>query len=1525
LEDLEQGLSQGIVAQSAASIRQFVPSPTDQLLGTLAVRHGFVTEAQVQALLQELPEDRSLGQLLRERSLIPESALPTLQRELSMARFLRAERGFAHLCVERGILTTEVARVLLEEQRQAGNTYRLGERLVKEGRIERPALEKLLEELFARLAAGNAPANSEPTASTIIRSAEAGTPGSEVMKAVDARTPPAPPPMPPTQSPQVPQAPQPKSASRDGGAWTLTPGSTGDEPAPDGTIARNSNAFPFPSAEPAAPTPTPPANARPSAAFPFPPQESDPLARATPLPAPAEPDPTIALDSAQLPFGGGQPAPDGTVVLGGAQHPYPPGVKPPDGTVVLDGGRLPYEGSKGGGARRPRKPTKIIDTTPASPDMTFDYEGDDAPAPNPTPQPLAPGAVATPSPDMTFDYEGDPRAERTLELDAPPQFGDPNALTAPIPSPFAQDNALTAPIPSPFSGKSPFPGTPGSFDGSAGFDAGGATLPIQRPGFPPRPPSDSDSDSDSDSGLAPKQPLGDTMADRTSDLTGTLLNNRYQILARVGQGGMGQVFKADHTLMGRTVAIKVLNPNLVTSEESVARFKREIMTLAQFEHPNVVRLFDAGTTQGGRFYMAMEFVEGEPLSRVLAGSGRLELKRFARLFAQVLQGVGKAHERNIVHRDLKTENLLVTTLDSGAEVVKIMDFGIAKLLGDEPTQNSDPFLTAERVAVGTPEYMSPEQAAGGAQVDHRSDLYSLGVVAFELLTGRLPFEAESPVGYIGKHIVDPPFTFEEAQPGLGYPPAVERFVLKALEKEPSERYQSAEEMLDALEVALPRDLQDRLRQERSSDPRIPAVAAPTSRPAPSSGSSQRASRGDDMMAKLLRVGVGLAALLTLCIGAALAYKTATRGRPATEVLAEGTWEADYAAGRFAKAKEQLEQAKDEVRKEDQGAVNDFLGRVQKGEALAGQLAKAQKAWKAALVDLDAAVEQGRHAPAETSLEAARRARAMLADAQEALQAEGLPEVAGPGPESLEGREAAVSLLLELSTAAGLIVQGVHSTAISRLDTILSKTPPQSPVYGRARRLRAKARSLELLEKAEAELAKSAERDYADARGNVAQAEKLARTESLTEVMARVRALREKLAEAEQGDVLAKSRQAVLEALARGKAARAGRDFTKAVRALEEARALAKKNNLSELAKKAEEEIAGAELEASSFDAFRALPSLDPEGPVDQVREAIAAREAYLVNYPRGIEVGEIMTALPKHKARLRARESQEKRAAFDDLVKRAKAAGSQDPRLAAELAGKAAELGKAAGFDVGEVAALAKSSKDALRKSLLAEKLQDFVKIGEVYVCRFEVSNNEYLRFVFNQRKAKQPFEKLWPNHWEAKGDKGLRFYPEGQGLHPVGGISHARAAAYCAWRTAEWQKQVPGVKVRLPTKDEWEAAARGGTQRAYPWGEEWNPDRVIFKRGDEEGSATSRGDAAETLAGHTPETKILHMAGNVAEWTSTPGTDDEGLEDLSQRLLKGGSYRSFRKELLRIEASEQGGTQESELHWGFRVVVEFD
>lgn len=1495
-------------------------TPTDQLLGTLAVRHGFVSEAQVQALLKELPEGRSLGQVLRDRGLIPESALPTLQRELSMARFLRAEQGFAHLCIERGILTPEVARVLLAEQEQAGNTYRLGDRLVKEGRIDRASLDKLLEELFARLAAGNAPANSEPTVSTIIRATEAGTPGSEVMRTIGG-APPPPPPMPPStqaqRTPEAPQAPLSKSASRDGGTWQFTPPvPPAEESAPDGTFVRNSSDFPFPERTPASPsTPNPPVTrggldgATPGAHFPY----------------PEEPDSTLPLRGGQVPFpvAPGSPPPDGTIVLNGGQLPYP-GATPeaPDGTIVLNQAPVAPSATP----RRPQNRTKIIDTTPASPDMTFDYEGDAQPAPNPTPQALP--EVATPSPDMTFDYEGQ-GAERTMQLDAPPQFGDPNALTAPIPSPFAQDHALTAPITSPFSGTSPFPGQPGTFAGS-GFDAGGATLPIQRPALPPRPPSDSGSgsgsDSDSDSGVGPPRSLNETLADTTSDLTGTLLNNRYQILSRIGQGGMGQVFRADHTLMGRTVAIKVLNPNLVTSEESVARFKREIMTLAQFEHPNVVRLFDAGTTPSGRFYMAMEFVEGQTLSRLLLESGRFDLRRFARLFAQVLQGVAKAHERNIVHRDLKTENLLVTSLDSGAEVVKIMDFGIAKLLSDEPLQNSDAFLTTERVAVGTPEYMSPEQAAGGAQLDHRSDLYSLGVVAFELLTGRLPFEAESPVGYIGKHIVDPPFTFEEAQPGLGYPPAIERFVLKALEKEPSERYQSAEEMLDALEVALPRELQDQLRAKRNSDPSLPAVAAPKIRPAPSSGSSPRPSRGDDVMAKLLRVGVGLAALLTICIGAALAYKTMTRGRPASEVLANSSWEDDFTKGRFAEAKAKLEEAKGEIREEDLGTVNEHLTRVTKGGDLAAGLEKAQKAWKAALVRLDAAIEQGSHAPAEASLDEARAAQESLANLKKALRAEGLTEVAGAAPESLKPRRVAVGLLLELSTAAGLIVQGVHSTALAKLEAILEKTPPQSPVHARARRLRAKASALNLLAKAEAELAKSAERRYELARGQIAQAEKLSRSESLTDVMSRVQALRIKLDEAEQGDVLTKARQRVLEAVGRGQTARESYDYPKAVTAFEEARSLAKKSGLTLLAAKADAEIATSEFESASYDAYKALGELDAEGPLPAFREALAKRTTYLDNYPKGIRAAELGAELATLKARLKEREAGAKSAAFKGLVEGAKAAATKgDHRLAAELAAKAGELGKEAGLDVSEVEGLAKAAKGELRNTLLAAKLQDFVKVGEVYVCRFEVSNNEYLRFVFNLRKAKQPFEPLWPTHWEAKGDNGLRFYPEGQGLHPVGGISHVRAVAYCAWRTAEWQEEVPGVKVRLPTREEWEAAARGGTERNYPWGPDWDPDRVIYKRTDEEGSATSRGEAAETLAGQTPTTKILHLSGNVAEWTSTPGLDAQGAPDLSQRILLGGSYRSFRKELLRIDAGEQGGTQESELHWGFRVVVEFE
>jgi formylglycine-generating enzyme required for sulfatase activity len=224
----------------------------------------------------------------------------------------------------------------------------------------------------------------------------------------------------------------------------------------------------------------------------------------------------------------------------------------------------------------------------------------------------------------------------------------------------------------------------------------------------------------------------------------------------------------------------------------------------------------------------------------------------------------------------------------------------------------------------------------------------------------------------------------------------------------------------------------------------------------------------------------------------------------------------------------------------------------------------------------------------------------------------------------------------------------------------------------------------------------------------------------------------------------------------------------------------------------------------------------------------------------------------------------------------------------------------------------------------LLEKM-GFVRIGttRVWIRRYEVSNSEYARFLgrlHRQRKNTRPY---WPQEWEQTGE--LVFYRTRQHGYPVAGVSFKAAVAYGTWRTSDLRKQLPGVIVRLPTEAEWQAAARDGSpKRVYPWGDKWDPKRAVWKPRGREETRESRGKSAVALRGATPKGKLLHMAGNVSEWTTTVWRGEDGKRDASKRVLKGGSFNSFRQELLRIDAREPGGLTNTKKHWGFRVVIEF-
>ena len=299
------------------------------------------------------------------------------------------------------------------------------------------------------------------------------------------------------------------------------------------------------------------------------------------------------------------------------------------------------------------------------------------------------------------------------------------------------------------------------------------------------------------------------------DLSGSVVD-KYQLIRRIGAGGMGVVYEAKHTLIGRRCAVKLLHARHAQDAELAKRMLREAQAAAAIGHPNIVETTDFGVTADGAHYLVMELLEGVTLTRLLEAFGRLDVALSAGINWQVLGALEAAHAKGIIHRDLKPENVFIARTPFAGDVVKLLDFGISKVLDAE---SESARLTGTGAVLGTPHYMSPEQAAGSRNADARSDLWSVGVMLYELLTGQLPF-AGSNYNQIIVGIVTRSFTPPRAlRPDLS--PALESVVMCALDKDPTRRFQSAGDMRAALSghlggmcdttgrLRLPPDLLDR--------------------------------------------------------------------------------------------------------------------------------------------------------------------------------------------------------------------------------------------------------------------------------------------------------------------------------------------------------------------------------------------------------------------------------------------------------------------------------------------------------------------------------------------------------------------------------------------------------------------------------------------------------------------------------------------------------------------------------------------
>ncbi|MBX3259425.1 MAG: protein kinase [Labilithrix sp.] len=305
-------------------------------------------------------------------------------------------------------------------------------------------------------------------------------------------------------------------------------------------------------------------------------------------------------------------------------------------------------------------------------------------------------------------------------------------------------------------------------------------------------------------------------------LIGSTISERYKIERLLGEGGMGAVYQAEHTLMRKRMAIKVLHPEMTRLPEVVARFEREAMAAAHIDHPHVVTATDFGKLEDGSFFLALEFVEGKSLREVIA-LGRLELGRALHIGRQIAAALSRAHALKIVHRDLKPENVMLVERDGDPDFVKVLDFGIAKVQIGELTAGDvsqagpgQPVLTQAGMVYGTPEYMAPEQALG-QPVDARADLYALGCIVYEMLCGVRPFDAESKVALLGMQVTAPMPPMATKAPDANVPPEVEALVKRLLAKEASERLGDARELIDGITTVM---------SQLAATGRIDAVYAP---------------------------------------------------------------------------------------------------------------------------------------------------------------------------------------------------------------------------------------------------------------------------------------------------------------------------------------------------------------------------------------------------------------------------------------------------------------------------------------------------------------------------------------------------------------------------------------------------------------------------------------------------------------------------------------------------------------------------
>jgi serine/threonine-protein kinase len=359
-------------------------------------------------------------------------------------------------------------------------------------------------------------------------------------------------------------------------------------------------------------------------------------------------------------------------------------------------------------------------------------------------------------------------------------------------------------------------------------------------------------------------------------LIGSTLDGRYLVESLLGLGGMGYVYAGRHAIIDKRVAIKVLRAEHAQHDESAAqRFLVEAKAASKIGHQNIVDITDFGVLADGKTYFIMEFLDGPTLGKLVHHGQHVSALRAIGIAVQIARGLAAAHDKGIVHRDLKPENIFILEKDGQRDFVKIVDFGIAK------DQSYKKKLTQAGMVLGTPEYMSPEQATGQA-TDHRVDMYALGCIVYEMLTGEVPFKSDTPTKTLTQHVFEKVIRPSERRPDLEIPPALEAVVMRALQKKPDERFADLKEMIAALE-RVEKELQARGGREPSQRGALRRALTPA---ATDTQAELDAIRGPMARRKQWLIAGGAALGLASIVTGALLVRSGKPTRPAQSAAAQ---------------------------------------------------------------------------------------------------------------------------------------------------------------------------------------------------------------------------------------------------------------------------------------------------------------------------------------------------------------------------------------------------------------------------------------------------------------------------------------------------------------------------------------------------------------------------------------------------------------------------------------------------------------